>query len=210
MKYNGLVMNPQSSSFELPWVRGKFDKALFLNRKYWIQTSYTGISGSLPRTVSLWIKVFPGQTLKEATSIVSWGHGKDSQKKWQVMLDGGAKKTLRVSLGDGYISGSTDLQDGRWHQICAVYLGGKNADVRTHLRLYVDGKLEELYRTKLQNVNTGDENPMVIGQNLTHFDKKNHIFKGLIDELYIFEEALHPNQINLLYQHNQLPQKEAF
>lgn len=208
--YNGVVTGIKASSFKLPWANGKFAQALHLNRKFWIQTSYTGVGGSLPRTVSLWIKVLPGQTFSAPASIVAWGHGRNSQKKWQIMLDGPNKGTLRVSLGDGHISGSTDIQDGRWHHLCAVYLGGKNADVRTHLRLYVDGKLEELKNARLQNVDTGDENPMVIGQNLTHFDKKGHVFKGLIDELYIFEEALHPNQIELLYQHNQLPQKEAF
>lgn len=210
MQFDGLVLGNIKNNFELPWAKGKFDQALLLNRKYWLQTAYTGVSGSLPRTVSLWIKVLPGQTFKSAAAILAWGHGKNSQKKWQIMLDGSAQGTLRVSLGDGHISGSTDLQDGRWHHICAVYLGGKDADVRTHLRLYVDGKLEPIQRARLQSVNTGNEQPMVIGQNLTHFDKKEHIFKGLIDELYIFEEALHPNQINLLFQHNSLPQKEAF
>lgn len=210
IQFDGLVMGVKEDHFHIPWAKGRFDQALYLNRKYWIQTAYSGIGGSRPRTVSLWIKVMPGQTFKSATSIVAWGHGRSSQKKWQLMVDGSAQGALRVSLGNGHVSGSTDLQDGRWHHICAVYLGGKNADVRTHLRLYVDGKLEDIKNARLQNVDTGDQNPMVIGQNLSHFDKKDHIFKGLIDELYIFEEALQPNQIQMLYELNQLPQNEAF
>jgi len=189
------------------WAKGRFGKGLHLKPGYWVQTPYLGVHGSEPRSISMWIRVLPSQKFTKPASILAWGHGHASKKKWQVMLDGNNGGALRVSLGKGYVVGSTDLQDGHWHHICAVFLGGRGADIRTHLRLYVNGKLETLKKTQLQKVNTASDEMMVIGQNLTFKNDESRIFKGLIDELYIFEEALHPNQIELLG-HNQLPQKE--
>ncbi|MBF0198972.1 MAG: FecR domain-containing protein [Planctomycetes bacterium] len=200
--YRGSFIHRQKGdSLFQPWLNGIHGKALHLNGNFWVQTQYRGVSGAKPRTVSLWLRVLPGSKFGKPASLVAWGSDESSQK-WQVMLD--TSGAFRVSLGHGYVIGSTDLRDGRWHHVGAVYLGGENADVRTHVRLYVDGKLEMMRKVKRQEVNTGDSSSLVIGQNITHYNNPDFMFQGLIDEVYIFREALLPNQILMLKEYNSL------
>ena len=119
-------------------------------------STYRGISGNGPRAVSFWVSIPPDAPHRYPNGIVSWGSTKESSK-WQVCWNNGDQGTIgapRVEFGNGYIIGTTDLRDGTWHHVAVVYLGGSDSDVASHVKLYVDGRLETLSGRRGQFIRT--------------------------------------------------------
>ncbi len=169
------------------------------------RSDFPGVSGSAPRTVSFWIRLDPWVSVDPLTpnGIVAWGVFA-AARKWQVAWNksfmGGTIGALRIEFGDGHVTGATDLRDGRWHHVAVVYLGGEDADVSTHIRLYVDGGLESVTGRVQQRIATdtvsGESEPMIIGRYLGQWEKREPFyFEGELDELRVYDEALLPSDI---------------
>jgi len=119
---------------------------------------------------------------------------------WNTLYKDGALGALRVELGIGHVVGATDLRDGRWHHVAVVFLGGENADVSTHIRLYVDGRLERMTGRLQQRIATdtvsGKAAPMIIGRYLGRWKNREHFyFQGDLDEVRVYDEAILPSDI---------------
>jgi len=150
--------------------------------------------------------------------MVVWGAGKQSWRmRWNAEADAGVEGALRADYGKGYAVGSSDLRDGRWHHAALVFIGaepeksGKNptkpegrdaasspADVATHMRLYVDGKLESL---------SGGRSERVVSTVSREEDGLSTFslggggsFEGWLDEFYLLETAASPTTILKLYE----------
>lgn len=182
---------------------GKVGRALSLSGKgEYAQSSFPGIGAANARTVAFWVKIPPNSKQKEAYSIVSWGKVAPSQK-WQVGYNpnpsNGVVGAIRTEFSKGYVIGTTDLRDGRWHHVVSMFIGGEKPDVATHVRHYIDGKLEGVSGFQPRKINTNisdpDTQPVYLGKYINH---DNWYFRGKIDEFYIFDGALTPHQISLL------------
>lgn len=196
-------------------IKGKFGQALRFNGQgSYLSTQFPGISGTRERTVSCWVRIPKNATGLQAYSFFSWGKPQSQTgSKWQISWNPGGDNTgtygaIRTEFGGGYVIGSTNLRDNRWHHITSVYLGGQSNDVATQVLHYIDGKLESVTASKYQTINTQTHNTETslayIGRRL---EKDNFSsFKGDIDELHVFPAALTPHQIQMLYRHNQTPQ----
>ncbi|MCP5532545.1 MAG: FecR domain-containing protein [Akkermansiaceae bacterium] len=166
------------------------------------ESTYRGVPGNKSRSVSLWVRIPPDASYRYPNGIVSWGTHKQS-RKWQVCWNNGDQGTvgaLRVEFGDGYLIGTTDLRDGLWHHLGVVFLGGGGSDVASHVKLYVDGRLETLSGRRSQFIRTDTESPQAIAVTLGRWlgnwpGKEPFYFRGAVDEVRIFEEALSPSQI---------------
>ena len=166
------------------------------------ESSYRGISGHKPRSVSLWVNIPPDAPYEYPNGILSWGSSEQS-RKWQVCWNNGDQGTvgaLRVEFGDGHLVGTTDLRDGRWHHLCAVFLGIDDSDPASHVKLYVDGRLETLSGRRSQLIRTDTESPqstaVTLGRWLGYWPgKEPFYFMGMVDEVRIFGEALSPAQV---------------
>lgn len=166
------------------------------------ESTYRGVSGNKPRSVSLWVNIPPDSPYEYPNGILSWGSHKQS-RKWQVCWNNGDQGTvgaLRVEFGDGYLVGTTDLRDGRWHHLCVVFLGGDDSDVASHVKLYVDGRLETLSGRRSQFIRTDTESPQAMAVTLGRWlgywpGKDTFYFRGAVDEVHIFEKALLPSQV---------------
>lgn len=166
------------------------------------ETTYPGVSGNKPRSVALWVRIPPDASFTYPNGIVSWGTHRQS-RKWQVCWNNGDQGTvgaLRVEFGDGYLIGTTDLRDGLWHHLTVVFLGGSGSDVASHVKLYVDGRLETLSGRKSQFIRTDTESPQAIAVTLGRWlgnwpGKEPFYFHGSLDEVYVFEDALAPAQV---------------
>lgn len=193
-------------------IPGVFGSALkFDGRGSYIQTNLDGVTGDHPRSVAFWVKIPPGQP-EDAVAIVAWGQP-NKGKRWQIGINHkrgyGTLGAIRTDFSHGFVTGSTDLRDGKWHHVASVYIGGYSKDVASHIRHYVDGKLESVSQHRLNNKgirtvtdeNSTDDNIMIgFRQNSTH----NTIppMKASIDELYIFDQAILPSQIQSLIDSN--------
>ena len=153
---------------------GKFGNALFFAGKgAHIKTNVQGIDGETPRTVMFWTRLPKNVETVNAYSFVNWGvPGSLKGNKWQIGWNPNSDKwsgrlgAIRTEFGGGYVIGTTDLRDGRWHHVCSVFLGGRNVDVSAHIRHYVDGKLEGVSGFNQMRINT-DTNHRTLGMGNT-------------------------------------------
>jgi hypothetical protein len=196
------------------WVDGPFDQALWFDgKKSALSSNFPGITANNDRTVAFWVKVPPNATKQDSHALVAWGkpHGNESGAKWQIAWNAaksdGVVGALRTEVGLGFVIGSTDLRDGRWHHVAIVLIGSEDANVSSHVRQYVDGELESISGTQARIINTASgfedkSHPLTVGRNLDN--KTNHARMG-IDELFVIDHALMPHEIRHLMQHNELP-----
>ena len=187
-------------------VEGVSGSALrFDGRGMYGRTNFLGVGGDQPRTVAFWIRLDPSVPSDplNPNGVVAWGVNRPA-RKWQVcwntLYKDGALGALRVELGIGHVVGATDLRDGRWHHVAVVFLGGENADVSTHIRLYVDGRLERMTGRLQQRIATdtvsGKAAPMIIGRYLGRWKNREHFyFQGDLDEVRVYDEAILPSDI---------------
>ena len=183
--------------------KGKYGNALSLSgRRKFATSNFRGIGGSNARTVSFWVRIPANSKRDEAYAIVAWGALGPSEK-WQVAYNpnpnNGVVGAIRTEFAQGYIIGTTDLRDGRWHHIVSMFIGGEDADIATHIKHYVDGELEGVSgyvpRKVRTNISGPDSQPVYIGKYINH---NKWYFRGKIDEFYIFDGALTPAEIRRL------------
>lgn len=194
-------------------VEGPFGPALHLGGDAWSGLSdYWGGGESNARTVACWLRVQPDSSGVSTASngIIGWGESR-AKGRWQLGWNQAAAQgtvgAARVDFGAGHVVGSTDLRDGSWHHLALVFLGGPKANVATHVRIYVDGRLESLSGRRPQRVvgspRASGTQPLVIGR--YPGARKGRLpssFEGDLDELQVFEGALLPKQIVRLMKRN--------
>ena len=198
---------------------------------------YRGVSGSKPRTVAAWVRIPSDAKPQESYGWAGWGlPGEHStSQKWQiswnpqVKLDlwtqplspGSLAGALRTEFGPGWVNGTRDLRDSEWHHLVSIFIGGEDPDVASHIRHYVDGRLEMAsgYQRHAVKTDTGEESlSLLVGHHsndhkvlldLPGEDNSTPYFTGFrgdLDELYIFEGALTSVQVWRLYKDGRPPQ----
>ncbi len=208
-------MPGEASAQSIP---GPFGRAIrFEGKGSYLSTPAPDIIGASERTVAFWVRVPKNVTKKESYAFYAWGEPRSrSGTKWQIAWNTrndntGTLGAIRTEFGGGYVVGSTDLRDGKWHHITSVYLGQGDgeADVTNQVRHYVDGKLEHVsaskHRSIYTKVNEASGQLAYIGRRLED-DNFFHSLRADMDEIYLFPAALTPAQIETLYLANKVPQ----
>ena len=180
-----------------------------------------GISGNSPRTVAFWVKV-PKDAVADAW-MVSWGTSvkklgsRPVQISWNRRPGDGSFGALRTDFGGGYAIGAQDLRDGHWHHVVVCFAPGETAEAPVQVKQYIDGRLESSTitltpgtpRTSAANAsaNLAAANDVVwLGCRLT--GKQPERFRGELDELFIADRGLEPQEIVSLMNNNRLPDSE--
>ncbi|HOX00820.1 MAG TPA: sulfatase-like hydrolase/transferase [Candidatus Paceibacterota bacterium] len=179
---SGFASNPAQ------WVAGRWNRALQFDgaSSQVVVPGYKGILGSSNRTVAAWIKT------ATVGSFLCYGV-KTTSQKWimRVQNENGAAGALRVEVEGGYIVGSTDLRDGQWHHVAAVFTN--NIANVANVALYVDGARQSPSAQSAQAINTAAGGDLQIGT-----DIQSRFFNGTIDEVRIFNRALAADEIAAL------------
>ena len=108
--------------------------------------------------------------------------------RWIIRVNEGGQ--LRTEVQGGNIIGTTLINDGFWHHIAVVVEDDGSADI-TEVHLYVDGNPEEISASVDEPVNTGNVYNVRIGV----YDVSQRFFKGLIDEVRIYDRPLSEAEI---------------
>jgi hypothetical protein len=119
--------------------------------------------------------------------IASWGHTVTGQK-WMFRLQNTGE--LAVGIWGAYIKTGTAINDGRWHHIAAVLPPTATPNV-TGIRLYVDGQLQTNTTASASlAVDTALVDEVQIGAYRTANGSRTSGFKGLIEDLRLYDRAL--------------------
>ena len=183
--FNGQLMNMDQYN----WAAGKQCGGLYFDgaNDYIEIPGFKGVSGTTSRTCTVWIK-----TTTPSSRIMNWG-GFDTGAKWAMRLN--EDGTLRAEIGGGYIDGVTNLCDGKWHHVAVVLEDDGSPDISEAL-LYVDGQPEQTGASLSCPVNTASSEDVKIGTNIN----ETVFFRGLIDEVRIYNRALNAAEIRGIYQ----------
>jgi ferric-dicitrate binding protein FerR (iron transport regulator) len=200
-------LSPEFPPGNVTQMNGRFGQAAaiqrFQEREDTLQSNFNGIGGNRPRTVALWVKV---SEQDRTLALAGWGRRR-TDATWQLALHRHAASNelvLRTAFFNGYVLGSTNIADGTWHHLVSVYLGGDHGSMPQRIRHYVDGRLEEISSTdwkKSKKVEAeGSPNfGFFLGYQLSKTS-----FTGLMDEVFVFDRALGPDEIRKLYETNQI------
>ena len=160
-----------------------------------------------------WVKVFSIFFVLHGYGMVSWGRMANGAA-WQISPNPaeneGPLGRLRIGVKEAPVIGTTDLRDDQWHHIAVVMYGGETADTATHILLYVDGQLEQTSVKSVSAIQTDLDSPrshpVMFGRNLAfspaNETTKSRFFKGGLDEIFVFDTALEPEDIRRLMKTN--------
>ena len=172
-------------SFDKNSAEGKVGKALkFDGRDGYVEiTKYKGIAGTRPRTVAAWIK-----TTESQGEIVSWG----ANEYGQMWTFGFIRGRVGVTPNGGYLYMNAETHDDKWHHVAVVVEQAELPNLHDNVKLYKDGTRAEIHdigMLDLWPIETGSDLDVTLGRK----------FKGLIDDVRIYNRALSEDQINLLF-----------
>jgi hypothetical protein len=206
---------------------GRFGRALAATGAFAeARSGWAGVQGSAPRTVAHWIKLGPGGSdVVSDQVLVGWGcHALTPANPNPAFLTFlrrvGDGTMAGVSFGAYHLTGTTPLEDGRWHHFAVVYSGRALPDGKPELACYLDGRLEPMnpaFRTDVLS----PEVPQAYSIRTTAAASRSipvTLFPGnwsgeirtrnrplAIDELFLFEAALSQEQVHSLHMTNQPP-----
>ena len=173
---------------------------------------FAGLSKRTARTASLWVKVPQDAPLPEAGSMLAWPVPAGGVEiGWNRNPDLGALGALRTRAGRSVFAGTTPLRDGRWHHIAVVLNPGRRPD-GMQVHQYVDGRLEGgatkrngrrmIARSVVPSGSLATDT-LSIGRGAD-----GSRFRGEMDELFIADRVLAPQEIRQLMLRNQPVQAE--
>jgi hypothetical protein len=177
---NGGLMFEKDSAF------GKAGRALRFDAKDALieVKDYKGISGTRARTVAAWIKTASAQG-----EIVSWG----KRDFGQMFTLGYIRGRVGITPSGGYLYMNAETHDDKWHHVAVVVQTAELPNLHDDVKLYLDGTPAEIHDIGLLDlwpIQTGQELPVRIGRG----------FKGLVDDLRIYDRVLSEEEINTLFQ----------
>jgi hypothetical protein len=171
-------------SFDTRSTAGRDGKAIrFAGKNNGLKVpGYKGVTGSRPRTISAWIK-----TAEASGEIVAWG----TEDYGQMWVFGHIRGRVGVTPRGGYLYMREATNDDAWHHVAVVVQPAATPNLHDHVKLFKDGELAEIDDIGLLDlwpIQTGDQLQVRIGRG----------FKGLMDDLRIYERALSADEIRAL------------
>ena len=189
----------------------RWRQALRFDGTLYAKAAFPGISGNAPHTVAFWVNVPADAQLSDAFAMVSWGMtakklaSRPVHIRWNRNPEEGPMGALRTDFAGGSALGATSLRDGRWHHVAVVFSPGGDDDAPVQVKQYVDGKLESSATNppgrSVRLSASKEESPanledvVWLGCRLGPNGLKKDRFKGQIDELFITDRGLEPNEI---------------
>jgi len=139
--------------------------------------------GTTNLTVSCWVQT--ANTFDGFTGLVCKGGASNPWVGFQVGI---YQNHLQVETDFAGFAGSTPINDGRWHSLCAVFDHSNG-----RLQFFVDANLDSAYSTPAATlISTNQLNVGVERQSV-------NFFTGSIDAVRIYNRALSASEIQQLY-----------
>jgi hypothetical protein len=192
-------------------VPGRFGHAFQVSADcYGLLTPDEELRSAPAQTVAFWLKVPPRAGLSESAPILSWrrtgNRAAPAAIGWNGLPGQGPLGALRTSAGRGFLVGETSVRDDQWHHVAVIFTPGRRNREKVQVRQYIDGRLDGVSARRPAKRARPGENPvderLWIGR---ASEEATENFSGLIDELYVIDQALSPQEIHQLMEKNELP-----
>lgn len=219
-----LLKNISPSALATAHAEGRWQGALRFNGHLYAKAAFPGISENSPHTVVFWVKVPEDANLFNAYAMVAWGVNSEKLGShpihigWNRNPNEGTVGVLRTDYGGGFALGSTPLRDGRWHHIAVLFAPTGDAKAPWEVKQYVDGRFEGeghpsppgsgIFTQYRKNDTLNVSGTVWLGCRLGIDGVRADRFYGEMDELYVANRALEPQEIVQLMNNNQFPQSE--
>ncbi|MEO6003382.1 MAG: LamG-like jellyroll fold domain-containing protein [Opitutus sp.] len=196
---------------------GQWQQALRFDGELRARTSFPGLSELTPHTISFWVKVSEDSPLSDAYAMVAWRANtprlayRPVQISWNRNPNEGALGALRTDFSGGCALGTTSLRDGRWHHVTVVVTPNEEASIPLQVKQYVDGRLESStiipgrFRGPAGVADAEMNDVVWLGCRLGNTGPRQERFRGELDELYIADRALAPQEIVQVMTENRIP-----
>jgi len=209
---------PASTEAAAARAEGRRGAAVRFDGRTDVRAKVAGISGNRPHTVAFWVRVPEDAPLSDAYSMVTWATNNRKLGNRHVGINWNRDRTegplgvLRTDFGGGHAFGTTSLRDGRWHHIAVCFSpGDESPDTPVQVRQYVDGCLESSTvipgrrRAPAVGENAAMTDVVWLGRRISPAGPLADYFRGEIDELFIADRGLEPQEIVSLMNNNRLP-----
>ncbi len=195
------------------WLAGRWQNALHLDGENFARAPFPRVGKRAAHTVAFWARVPADAPLTDSGAMLSWQlPGKTPRLAalaWNADPTQGALGALRTTTGHGVRVGTTSLRDGQWHHLAVVVPPVPRADARIQLKSYVDGRLEGISSRGATRRRGGVEPSEIaasagdlwIGRSPGPAQKGGR-FRGDLDELFIANRELSPQEIRHLLREN--------
>lgn len=180
--HNGAIDG--GASFDANSAPGRSGKALRLDDGEAITiTGYKGVLGPSPRTITAWVKTDQARGM-----IMSWGMD-EGGKQWNFRIMG---RGIWADPKGGYLYTDEIIHDDQWHHVAVVVRQAEGEPTLLNdVTLYRDGVVQEIHDIGLLHmyaINTEAGRDVQIGAG----------FKGLIDDVRLYDRALSESEIAAL------------
>ncbi|MFD2158580.1 LamG-like jellyroll fold domain-containing protein [Rubritalea tangerina] len=201
---------------------GVLGHALALNGKQqFLLSDWKGFSGDRSRSASFWIKVKKPHNDPYHRGILGWGDPNIKSAKWTIVThpnaDGSSQK-ISLTIGSKKFTASTPIAYDHWQHVAVVYVGAQQSGTNHgYTKIYINGqesKVQGAPGSVVQPINTRQQTRSAhtfrIGQAIRgrSEDDLTRYFRGLLDEVYIFDGSLTDSQIKELAKPPFLPNRK--
>ena len=194
-----------------PRVPGRWNRALDCDGSFGAHAAFAGLGQRRPRTVAFWVRSPSEVQLPASGPLLAWQlQGKDPRAievAWNRQPTKGPLGALSTRVGRGLFVGSTPVRDGRWHHVAVVFLPKQKPEGGAQIKHYVDGRLDTVTWSHLGRKASGEladppptgEETLWLGQGMGTGAER---FRGQLDEVFLADRALTPQEIRYLMNHN--------
>lgn len=184
-KHNRKGTLMKGMSFDKDSTSGRISKALDFGRVDGNVKiiKYKGVTGTRPRTVAAWFR-----TTESKGDIITWG----SDDYGKMFIFGHIRRRIGIRPNGGYLYINDETNDDKWYHVAAVVEEAELPNLYDDVKLYKDGEPAEIHDIGLLDlwpIDTGKDFDVTIGDG----------FKGLIDDVRIYDRALSEDEINALF-----------
>ena len=196
------------------WTQGRWGGALQLDGQPAVQAKLSGEVSRGVRSVACWVRLPAEAPVFGAQSFLALPLNRQPQTwtefSWNSLPGDGVLGALRTQTRQGTAIGTTQLRDGKWHHIAAIFAQPAKKVNKAHTKLYVDGRLENFSvkqgaRRAFAEMPAGLDGTLWLGG-----QPGSSIGATLaVDELLVVDRQLSPPEIRHLMQTNQLISAEV-
>ncbi|MDO8539793.1 MAG: LamG-like jellyroll fold domain-containing protein [Opitutaceae bacterium] len=197
-------------------VEGRHGRALRFDGSIHAEAIFPGIAEP-HHTIAFWVRVAKDAPLSDAYSMASWVPKSPKLAhrpvgiNWNRDPAEGPVGALRTDFAGGCAIGATSLRDDKWHHVAVCFAAGENDGPPVQVKQYVDGRLESSGIIPGQTRGpAGAEDPAFadvvwLGCRVKASGPQRQKFRGEIDEFFIADRILGPEEIVHLMRENELP-----